>query len=162
MPKSLPDAQFDRTPYGGDGWTLSAPESTLGLDQTPAVLTIGNGFIGVRGPGEAPDAPRVFLNSVFDVTPITYHEGAHGFPRASDTRYGVADATGIVIEAGGVDAGDGLGRTRFALRGAPRTARGGRRLPQPIETLVAMDPAAASSRRASSSLARAARVCARP
>ena len=137
MPRPLPDAAFDQTPYGGDGWTLTASRGALALPRTPAVFTIGNGFIGVRGPGDVPGAPTVFLNGVFAVTPITYHEAAHGFARSSDTRFGVADAVSIMVEADGTPLPTVTVELDFraGLRRERRSAPGGDVL---IETLVSM------------------------
>lgn len=95
------DADFGALAYGGDRWTLRADSPALGLAQTPSVFTLGNGFIGVRGPGDPAGAARVYLNGVFERTPIEYHEGAYGYARASDTRMAVADATRIEIAVGG-------------------------------------------------------------
>ncbi|HEX7692870.1 MAG TPA: glycosyl hydrolase family 65 protein, partial [Sphingomonas sp.] len=80
-----------------DGRSLESP-------QVPALFSIGNGFIGVRGPGEAADAPRVYLNGVYERVPIAYHEAAHGYARESDLRLAVADATRPAIRAGGAPA----------------------------------------------------------
>ncbi len=94
------DAGFGALAYDGDRWTLRADGRALDLPQTPSVFTLGNGFIGVRGPGDPPGAPCVYLNGVFERTPIEYHEAAYGYARASDTRLGVADATRIEIAVG--------------------------------------------------------------
>ncbi|WP_010186212.1 glycosyl hydrolase family 65 protein [Sphingomonas sp. PAMC 26605] len=76
-----------------DGWHLSAEAAAIELPHVPAVFSIGNGFIGLRGPGEAADAPRVYLNGVYERMPIAYHEAAHGYARETDLRLAVADAT---------------------------------------------------------------------
>lgn len=96
------DADFGALAYGGDAWHLTAEGAALALAQTPSALTLGNGFIGVRGPGDPIGSPRVFLNGVFEETPIEYHEAAHGYARTSDTRIAVADATRLEITADGV------------------------------------------------------------
>lgn len=95
------DADLSAMPYSGDRWTIRANGAALALPQTPSVFTLGNGFIGVRGPGDAPGAPRVYLNGVFEQTPIHYHEAAHGYASASDTRVAVADATRVALLANG-------------------------------------------------------------
>ena len=95
------DAAFGAVPYGGDAWTLVADGPALGLARSPPVFTLGNGFIGVRGPGDPPGSPRVYLNGVFERTRIAYHEAAHGYPRTSDTRMAVADATTVAVTVGG-------------------------------------------------------------
>lgn len=71
------------------------------LDQTPALFVLGNGFIGLRGPGEGEGAPKIYLNGVFEQMPIVYHEAAFGYARTSDTRLGVADATVLLISIDG-------------------------------------------------------------
>lgn len=76
-----------------DGWHLLADKASIDLAHVPAVFSIGNGFIGIRGPGEAIDAPRVYLNGVYERMPIAYHEAAHGYARETDLRLAVADAT---------------------------------------------------------------------
>lgn len=76
-----------------DSWHLEAAADAIALPHVPAVFSIGNGFIGIRGPGEAADAPRVYLNGVYERMPIAYHEAAHGYARETDLRLAVADAT---------------------------------------------------------------------
>jgi len=95
------DADLAALPYGGDRWTLRAQDHALGLAQTPSVFTISNGYMDVRGPSDPSGAQRVYLNGVFEETPIHYHEAAHGFSRASDTRMAVADATRIEMVVDG-------------------------------------------------------------
>lgn len=89
----LPEAEFARLPFTGDCWRLIAQGETLGLKQIPALFAIGDGFVGLRGPGDRDAQARVFLNGVFEKMPIAYHESAHGFARESDVRLAVADAT---------------------------------------------------------------------
>lgn len=91
--RSLPEALFSDLRFGRDGWHLAAAGSAATLRQVPAVFSIGNGFIGVRGPGKATKAPRVYLNNVYEHVPIAYHEAAHGYARTTDLRLAVADAT---------------------------------------------------------------------
>jgi len=91
--RTLPEADFAHMPFGDDPWRLVAQADTIGLPQVPALFAIGDGFVGVRGPGESEGAPRVYLNGVFEKMPIAYHETGHGFARASDVRLAVADAT---------------------------------------------------------------------
>jgi alpha,alpha-trehalose phosphorylase len=95
--RAIPDAALDAAPFGTDPGRLVADAAALGLPQTPSLLTIGNGFVGVRGPGEADGAPRVYLNGIYEVVPIRYHEGAYGYARESDTRLAAADATRPLI-----------------------------------------------------------------
>lgn len=97
MGRSVPDASFETVPFTGDNWTLVADGAAIALSHLPALFVLGNGFIGLRGPGDAPGQPRVYLNGVFERMPIAYHEAAHGYARTSDTRLAVADATGFAI-----------------------------------------------------------------
>ena len=115
MGRSLPNASFDATPFSGDSWTLIAEAATDPARHTPAVFALGNGFIGVRGQGDEENAPRVYLNGVFERVPITYHEAAHGYAEASDTRLGVADATAMVVTVDGTTIAD-AGRIELDLK----------------------------------------------
>jgi len=99
--RSLPEASFAAVRFVRDAWRLAAAGQDAQLRHVPALFSIGNGFIGVRGPGEAADAPRVYLNGVYERVPIAYHEAAHGFARESDLRLAVADATRPAILIGG-------------------------------------------------------------
>ena len=131
------EAAFGDLAYGGDRWSLSARGGALALPQTPSVLTVGNGFIGMRGPGEPDDAARVYLNGVFDVTPIDYHEGAYGYARSSDTRLAVADATRIDIVVDGQRPPVTAATIDFA-RGCRREVREHASVTGTVETLVSM------------------------
>jgi trehalose/maltose hydrolase-like predicted phosphorylase len=131
------DADLAAMPYGGDRWTLRAQDHALGLAQTPSVFTISNGYIGVRGPGDPSGAPRVYLNGVFEKTPIHYHEAAHGFARASDTRMAVADATRIEIVVDGEPATVAALELDFR-RGVLRETRRAGGVTAHVETLVSM------------------------
>jgi alpha,alpha-trehalose phosphorylase len=91
--------------FARDAWRLAADGDSARLDHVPALFSIGNGFIGIRGPGEALDAPKVYLNGVYERVPIAYHEAAHGYARESDLRLAVADATRPAILAGGEPVG---------------------------------------------------------
>ena len=93
MGRSLPEASFAAVPFARDAWRLAADGERAQLRHVPALFSIGNGFIGVRGPGEPAGAPRVYLNGVYERVPIAYHEAAHGYARESDLRLAVADAT---------------------------------------------------------------------
>lgn len=100
MGRSLPEASFAAMRFARDGWCLAAEGQTLQLHHVPALFSIGNGFIGMRGPGDGADAPRVYLNGVYERMPIAYHEAAHGYARETDLRLAVADATrpAILVE----------------------------------------------------------------
>ncbi|MBC7831445.1 MAG: glycoside hydrolase family 65 protein, partial [Hyphomicrobium sp.] len=103
MPLQTLDAAFSASPFGRDPWTLLADRVALELPQAPPVFTLGDGFVGIRGPGDSAGAPRVYLNGVFETTSIAYHEAAHGYAVSSDTRVAVADATRLSISVDGVD-----------------------------------------------------------
>jgi alpha,alpha-trehalose phosphorylase len=92
-------------PFGTDAWWLVAAGDLVRAGHIAPIFALGNGFIGVRGPGEAVDAPRVYLNGVFEKMPIAYHESAHGFATESDTRLAVADATSPDVMIDGVTLG---------------------------------------------------------
>lgn len=104
MPLPKLDAAFAASPYGGGPWSLVTDRDALALPRTPSVFSIGDGFVGIRGPGERPGAPRIYLNGVFAVTPIRYHEAAHGYARTSDTRVAAADATRVSVSVDGNEA----------------------------------------------------------
>ena len=101
----LPNADFALLPFTGDPWRLVAEGEALALRHIPALFTIGDGFVGLRGPGEKEGAARVYLNGVFEKMPISYHESAHGFASESDVRLAVADATMPAINVDGVPLG---------------------------------------------------------
>lgn len=105
MGRSLPEASFADVRFARDAWRLVAEGDSARLDHVPALFSIGNGFIGIRGPGEAAEAPKVYLNGVYERVPIAYHEAAHGYARESDLRLAVADATRPAILAGGSPVG---------------------------------------------------------
>jgi alpha,alpha-trehalose phosphorylase len=91
--------------FARDAWRLAAEGPSARLRHVPALFSIGNGFIGVRGPGEATGAPRVYLNGVYERVAIVYHEAAHGYARESDLRLAVADATRPAISVKGQPVG---------------------------------------------------------
>lgn len=95
--RGVPTAEFGALAYGGDGWTLRADAAALDLPQTPPVLALGNGFIGLRGPGGPAGEAKLYLNGVYERVPIAYHEAAHGYARESDTRFPAADPSGVAI-----------------------------------------------------------------
>jgi len=99
--RSLPEASFADVRFARDAWRLAADGDSAPSDHVPALFSIGNGFIGIRGPGEAAEAPKVYLNGVYERVPIAYHEAAHGYARESDLRLAVADATRPAILVGG-------------------------------------------------------------
>ncbi len=106
--------------FARDAWRLVAAGQDAQLRHVPALFSIGNGFIGVRGPGEAPGAPRVYLNGVYERVPIPYHEAAHGYARKSDLRLAVADATRPAILIAGQPVG-GVASVELDLSRCVRT-----------------------------------------
>ena len=44
----------------------------------------------------------IYLNGVFEHQPITYHEGAYGYPDRSEVRIPALDCTGLVFLVDGV------------------------------------------------------------
>jgi len=100
--RKLPNADFGLLPFTGDPWRLVAEGETLELQHVPALFAIGDGFVGLRGPGDKEGPARVYLNGVFEKMPISYHESAHGFASESDVRLAVADATMPTITIDGV------------------------------------------------------------
>jgi alpha,alpha-trehalose phosphorylase len=95
--------------FARDAWRLVADGESVRSGPVPALFSIGNGFIGIRGPGDAARAPKVYLNGVYERMPIAYHEAAHGYARKSDLRLAVADATRPAILVGGEPIGVATG-----------------------------------------------------
>lgn len=96
--RTLPRADFGLPPYGDDPWRLRADATAFNLARTPAVMTLGNGFLGLRGPCVASPNAELYLNGVYERMPINYHEGAHGFPSESDTRIPVCNPSMFRID----------------------------------------------------------------
>lgn len=104
MPQELPDSP----PYAGDGWGLEENGMNTGLlERSQSLFSLSNGFIGVRGgytdrvDDHGKGIAEVYLNGVYETVPISYHEKAHGFAEASDTRPPAANATSIIIHING-------------------------------------------------------------
>jgi alpha,alpha-trehalose phosphorylase len=117
--RSLPEASFAAVQFARDAWHLAVDGESTQLDYVPSLFSVGNGFIGIRGPGETDGAPRVYLNGIYERVPIAYHEAAHGYARESDVRLAVADATRPAIL---VD-GRYIGRTTSVELGLARCVR---------------------------------------
>jgi alpha,alpha-trehalose phosphorylase len=66
-------------------------ETALDLDvlsQTESVFALANGHLGLRGnldEGEPNGLPGTYLNSVYDVQPLTYGEPGYGYPESGQT-----------------------------------------------------------------------------
>ncbi|MEQ1725785.1 MAG: glycosyl hydrolase family 65 protein [Sphingopyxis sp.] len=104
--RALPEADFNSLPYGNDPWRLSAEGAALTLEQTPAVMTLGNGFIGLCGPFVASNHSDLYLNGVHARIPIHYHEAAHGYAEESDVRVPAYNPSTFRIEVNGHMAAD--------------------------------------------------------
>ncbi len=138
MGRPIPDARFDRPMFGEHPWQLIAEDASLTLARTPALFSLGNGFIGVRGPGHMADERKTFLNGVFEKVPIPYHEAAFGYARESDMRLSVADATRPKITIDGIAAGDPV-RVELDMLGGRRIEHFLLRdVPVALETIVSM------------------------
>src|SRR5438477_7636972 len=58
------------------------------LAQTESVFTLANGQLGLRGnldEGEPNGLPGTYLNSMYDVQPLTYGEPGYGYPESGQT-----------------------------------------------------------------------------
>ncbi|PTQ12733.1 beta-phosphoglucomutase [Sphingomonas oleivorans] len=93
---------FRRTSRMHD-WTIRRTGACNALLATQFALS--NGALGVRGNvEERPDGTAIcFMARVFDLAPISYHEGFTGFASASETRVPVPDGTPVRITVGDVD-----------------------------------------------------------
>src|SRR5205807_1631187 len=66
-------------------------ETALDLDvlaQTESVFALANGHLGLRGnldEGEPNGLPGTYLNSMYDVQPLTYGEPGYGYPESGQT-----------------------------------------------------------------------------
>ncbi|GAB4142178.1 MAG: glycosyl hydrolase family 65 protein [Sphingomonadales bacterium] len=100
-----------RLPFQGDGWhvRMTADQAaSVDTGHAEAVFTVGNGFIGARGRLEEddPSVAAVYLNGVYERLPIHYHEKAHGFATASDTRLPAPSGLYLALEIDGQCIGD--------------------------------------------------------
>ncbi len=75
-----------------------------GMMRDESLFALANGQLGVRGGlEECPGSSHAsFMASVWERTPIEYHERFPGFARHSDTRIPVVDGIGIEIQLDGV------------------------------------------------------------
>src|SRR5947199_5362676 len=70
-------------------WRLR--EMRLDLDtlaQSESLFALSNGHIGLRGnldEGEPHGLPGTYLNSVYELRPLSYAEGAYGYPESEQT-----------------------------------------------------------------------------
>ncbi|MBV8525396.1 MAG: glycoside hydrolase family 65 protein [Acetobacteraceae bacterium] len=82
--------------YPADEWTAIEkgfhPEF---LAQLETMLTVGNGYLGMRGCPEegGPNAENgTFINGFYEIRPIVYGEEAYGFPKVGQTILNVTDS----------------------------------------------------------------------
>ena len=85
---------------GRDDWTISRHGSS-GVDGT--LFALADGVLGVRASLEEQRSftSGTYLASVFEQTPIHYHERLPGFAESSDTRVPVVDGMRLHVEANG-------------------------------------------------------------
>lgn len=93
-------------------WIFSreaAPADLAGWLSEGSLFALADGVVGVRGGIEElhPSGGGVYLNRVYESTPITYHERFSGFPSASDTRLPVADGAIVELHLGATSVSDG-------------------------------------------------------
>ncbi|HZU52182.1 MAG TPA: beta-phosphoglucomutase, partial [Sphingomicrobium sp.] len=74
-----------------------------------SLFALADGVLGVRGGIEElrQSGGGTYLNRVYDVTPISYHERFIGFPSSSDTRLPVAEGAIIEVHLGAENVSDG-------------------------------------------------------
>ncbi|MEQ1541852.1 MAG: glycosyl hydrolase family 65 protein [Novosphingobium sp.] len=101
LARELPDADFNSLPFGSDPWRLCAGEADLALGRIPALMTLGNGFIGLCGPSAGSTDAGVYLNGVHARMPIHYHEGAYGYALEGDVRIPACNPSMFRIEVNG-------------------------------------------------------------
>jgi alpha,alpha-trehalose phosphorylase len=72
-----------------EDWNIHEKELHLDtLAQTESVFALSNGHIGLRGnldEGEPFGLPGTYLNSVYELRPLPYAEGAYGYPESEQT-----------------------------------------------------------------------------
>ncbi|MGC1469537.1 MAG: glycosyl hydrolase family 65 protein [Sphingorhabdus sp.] len=106
LARALPDADFNSLPFGSDPWRLCAGGAALALGHIPALMTLGNGFIGLCGPSGGSTDAGVYLNGVHARMPIRYHEGAYGYALEGDVRLPACNPSMFRIEVNGQEAAD--------------------------------------------------------
>ena len=58
------------------------------LAQTESIFALSNGHIGLRGnldEGEPHGLPGTYLNSFYELRPMTYAEGSYAYPESGQT-----------------------------------------------------------------------------
>src|SRR5579884_731446 len=72
-----------------EDWNIHETELHLDvLAQTESIFALSNGHIGLRGnldEGEPYGLPGTYLNSVYELRPLPYAEGAYGYPESEQT-----------------------------------------------------------------------------
>src|SRR5258707_2138945 len=80
---------IDHPAFRVEPWAIR--ETNLDLDvlaQTESLFALANGHLGLRGnldEGEPYGEPGTYLNSVFDLRPLSYGEVAYGYPESGET-----------------------------------------------------------------------------
>jgi beta-phosphoglucomutase len=96
-----------------DPWRLVHAQRPAESEQAKleSLFALANGTLGVRGGFEEDRSPTQgsFLTSVWERTPIEYHERFPGFARSTDTRIPVPDGIRIALRLGDapIDLGEG-------------------------------------------------------
>src|SRR5579872_2299243 len=76
-------------------WDVREKELHLDiLAQTESIFALSNGHIGLRGnfdEGEPHGIPGTYLNSVYELRPLTYAERGFGYPESDQTVINVTD-----------------------------------------------------------------------
>ena len=82
-----------------DGWSINRHDVS-GVEET--LFALADGVLGVRAGLEErrSSTSGAYLASVYETTPIRYHERLPGFAESTDTRVPVADGMRVRIEAG--------------------------------------------------------------
>jgi len=94
-----------RDPAERDGWVISRRGSSAAIETQ---FALADGILGVRAGLEEWRSPTAgaYMASVFEQTPIHYHERLPGFAERSDTRVPIADGTRIDLNVGGCVLGE--------------------------------------------------------
>ncbi|ALU38621.1 glycosyl hydrolase [Kocuria flava] len=93
-------------PHDASAWQVR--ESALDLGDRgalEAVLTLSNGYVGVRGTLDEPqpsDSRGTFMAGVYEYHPLSYPEGGYGHPEHGQAIVGVADGSTVHLQVDGV------------------------------------------------------------
>jgi alpha,alpha-trehalose phosphorylase len=87
-----------------DGWSVAIVGTNAARERWAETVTaLANGTLGIRGvlDERAAHGATTLLSTVFETSPIHYHERHRGFAGSTDTRVPVADAATIAITVDG-------------------------------------------------------------